>query len=90
MSDEDEFRMVNLSRKHLDEILASYGPDIADARARLEAAWDKAPEDAWAEIADEFRRHRCKDGNCFAESVLMRLGAITFPAGPWDLPEVAS
>lgn len=53
-------------------------------------AWDAAPEDAWQEIADERRKHRCSDPNCFAESVLTRLGALSLPPSPFDLPEEAS
>jgi hypothetical protein len=51
-------------------------------------AWDTATTDPWGAIADERRVHRCSDANCFAESVLMRLGALRYPATSWD--EVSS
>lgn len=53
--------------------------DLAKWAESMLARRDAAPEDAWSEIAQEFKSHRCKDGNCFAETVMMRLGAI--PAG---------
>ena len=65
-----ERRCVWLTRDQRD--LLAHAPRVVDQS--IVAAWDAAPADPWAEIADEFQRHRCKDGNCFAEAVLLRLG----------------
>lgn len=56
-----------------------------DACAPLVEKYDRSPTDYWDQIAEEYQRHRCKDPDCFTESVLMRLGVISFgnPLSPY-------
>lgn len=78
---EPQYRLVKMSKDQADMLAGICGtlmPIAAEPLLKLIDDFDKAPTDYWDQIAAEFAKHRCKDPDCFTETVLMRLRVLSF------------